>query len=117
MLCNLLRVRAAFTLPFTSLLAGAQSYPPKPIRLIVPFPAGGTTDILARAIAQKLSDALGHQFVVDNRPGAGGNIGSDIVAKSPPDGYTLLMGTVGTHAINVTLYPKMPYDAQKDFAP
>jgi tripartite-type tricarboxylate transporter receptor subunit TctC len=99
------------------LLATGQSYPSKPIRLVVPFPAGGTTDLLARAMAQKLSEALGQQVVVDNRPGAGGNIGSDIVAKSAPDGYTLLMGTVGTHAINVSLYAKMPYDAVKDFVP
>jgi tripartite-type tricarboxylate transporter receptor subunit TctC len=95
----------------------AQAYPNHPIRLVVPFPAGGTTDILARAIAQKLSESLGQPFVVDNRPGAGGNIGADIVAKSAPDGYTLLMGTVGTQAINVSLYAKMPYDAAKDFAP
>ncbi|MEO7133302.1 MAG: tripartite tricarboxylate transporter substrate binding protein [Vicinamibacterales bacterium] len=99
------------------LQAIAQNYPNKPVRLVVPFPAGGTTDLLARAMAQKLSDALGQQFVVDNRPGAGGNIGADIVAKSPPDGYTLLMGTVGTHAINPGLYAKMPYDHVKDFAP
>jgi tripartite-type tricarboxylate transporter receptor subunit TctC len=99
------------------LLATGQTYPSKPVRLVVPFPAGGTTDLLARAMAQKLSEALGQQFVVDNRPGAGGNIGSDIVAKSAPDGYTLLMGTVGTHAINVSLYAKMPYDAVKDFVP
>src|SRR3954470_15715498 len=94
---------------------GAQTYPTKSIRLVVPFPAGGTTDILARAAAQKLSEALGQQVIVDNRPGAGGNIGSDIVAKSAPDGYTLLMGTVGTHAINPSLYSKMPYDHIKDF--
>ena len=99
------------------LAANAQPYPNKPVRIVVPFPAGGTTDILARAMAQKLSDSLGQSFVVDNRPGAGGNIGSDHVAKSPPDGYTLLMGTVGTHAINPGLYPKMPYDHVKDFAP
>ena len=95
----------------------AQAWPNKPVRLVVPFPAGGTTDILARAMAQKLSESLGQAFVVDNRPGAGGNIGSDIVAKSAPDGYTLLMGTVGTHAINPGLYPKMPYDHVKDFVP
>src|SRR5690349_12578544 len=93
------------------------TYPTKPIRLIVPFPPAGTTDILARAVAQKLSETWGQQVVVDNHPGAGGNIGSDIVAKASPDGYTLLMGTVGTHAINPSLYAKMPYDHVKDFAP
>src|SRR4029453_1006317 len=91
--------------------------PPKPVRVVVPFPAGGTTDILARAAAQKLSETWGQQAIVDNRPGAGGNIGAELVAKSAPDGYTLLMGTVGTHAINASLYPKMPYDHVKDFAP
>jgi tripartite-type tricarboxylate transporter receptor subunit TctC len=93
------------------------NYPAKPVRLVVPFPAGGTTDILARAVAQKLSEAWGQQVIVDNRPGAGGNIGSDLVAKSKPDGYTLLMGTVGTHAINPSLYKNMPYDHVKDFVP
>ena len=97
--------------------AFAQPFPNKPIRIVVPFPAGGTTDVLARAAAQKLSDTLGQPAVVDNRPGAGGNIGAELVAKSPPDGYTLLMGTVGTHAINPALYPKMPYDHIRDFAP
>jgi tripartite-type tricarboxylate transporter receptor subunit TctC len=97
--------------------AFAQSYPSRTIRLVVPFPAGGTTDILAREVAQKLTEVLGQAVVVDNRPGAAGNIGSDLVAKSAPDGYTLLMGTVGTHAINPSLYSKMPYDHVKDFAP
>ena len=97
--------------------AFAQAYPTHSIRLVVPFPAGGTTDILARAAAQKLSESLGQSVVVDNRPGAAGNIGADIVAKSAPDGYTLLMGTVGTHAINPGLYAKMPYDHVKDFVP
>ena len=98
--------------------AGAQgAYPTKPVRLVVPFPPGGTTDILARAVAQKLSETWGQQVIVDNRPGAGGNIGSELVAKSAPDGYTLLMGTVGTHAINPSLYAKMPYDHVKDFTP
>ena len=97
--------------------AWAQAYPTKPIRLVVPFPAGGTTDILARGVAHKLSETLGQPVIVDNRPGAAGNIGADIVAKSPPDGYTLLMGTVGTHAINASLYAKMPYDHVKDFTP
>jgi len=102
------------------LLAGgawAQPYPTKSIRLVVPFPAAGTTDILAREVAQRLSVSFGQSVVVDNRPGAAGNIGSDMVAKSAPDGYTLLMGTVGTHAINPSLYAKMPYNHVKDFVP
>jgi tripartite-type tricarboxylate transporter receptor subunit TctC len=99
-------------------LAGAQpAYPSKPVRLVVPFPAGGTTDLLARAAAQKLFEAWGQQVIVDNRPGAAGNIGAELVSKAPPDGYTLLMGTVGTHAINTSLYAKMPYDHVKDFTP
>ena len=98
-------------------VASAQSYPNRTIRLVVPFPAAGTTDILARAAAQKLTEAFGQSVVVDNRPGAAGNIGADLVAKSAPDGYTLLMGTVGTHAINPSLYSKMPYDHVKDFVP
>jgi tripartite-type tricarboxylate transporter receptor subunit TctC len=109
-------VITAIAAPFT-FAQGAANYPTKPVRLVVPFPAGGTTDILARAVAQKLSEAWGQQVIVDNRPGAGGNIGSDLVAKSKPDGYTLLMGTVGTHAINPSLYKNMPYDHVKDFAP
>jgi tripartite-type tricarboxylate transporter receptor subunit TctC len=95
----------------------AQTYPNKPIKLVVPFPAGGTTDILARAVGAELTKAWGQQVIIDNRPGAGGNVGSEIVAKSAPDGYTLLMGTVGTHGINQALYPKLPYDPIKDFAP
>ena len=97
--------------------AGAQDYPTKPIRLVVPFAAGGATDVLARLVGERLTASLGQQVVVDNRPGAGGNIGSDIVARAEPDGYTILMGAVGTHAINPSLYPKMPYDPVKDFAP
>ena len=93
------------------------AWPTKPVRIVVPFAAGGTTDILARALAPELSKAFGQTFIVDNRPGAGGNVGADMVAKSPPDGYTLLMGTVGTHGINQSLYPKMPFDPIKDFAP
>ena len=93
------------------------AYPTKPILIVVPFPPGGTTDILARAAAQKMTEAWKEQAVVDNRPGAGGNIGAELVARSPADGYTLLMGTVGTHAINASLYAKMPYDHVKDFAP
>lgn len=98
-------------------LARAQAYPSKPIRVVVPFPPGGATDIFARLIGQKLSATFGQQVVVDNRPGAGGNVGADLVAKAEPDGYTLIMGTVGTHAINASLYPNMPYDMEKDFAP
>jgi len=104
-----------------SLLAGpaaAQgSWPTKPVRIVVPFAPGGTTDILARAVAPELSKAFGQQFIVDNRAGAGGNVGAEIVAKAPNDGYTLLMGTVGTHGINRALYPKLPYDPIKDFVP
>ncbi|SPR98329.1 Bug family tripartite tricarboxylate transporter substrate binding protein [Cupriavidus taiwanensis] len=95
----------------------ADPYPAKPIRLVVPFAAGGTTDILARAVAAELGKLPGWNVVVDNKPGAGGNIGADIVAKAAPDGYTLLMGTVGTHGINQSLYGKLPFDPIKDFAP
>src|SRR5215468_940323 len=95
----------------------AQSYPTKPIRLVVPFPAGGSLDVVARAIGQKLTDAWGQPVVIDNRPGAGGNIGADLVAKSPADGYTILEGALSTHAVNVSLYSKMPYDPVRDFAP
>lgn len=111
--------RAAFAAMALLLAAGAwaQAYPTRTIRLVVPFPAAGTTDILARDVAQRLSVSLGQSVVIDNRPGAAGNIGSDLVAKSAPDGYTLLMGTVGTHAINPSLYSKMPYDHVKDFVP
>jgi tripartite-type tricarboxylate transporter receptor subunit TctC len=102
--------------PF-ALAQSPAAYPSHPVRIVVPFPAGGTTDILARAIAQRYSEAFGQPFVVDNRPGAGGNLGAELVAKSAPDGYTLVMGTVGTHAINPNLYAKMPYDHVRDFAP
>jgi tripartite-type tricarboxylate transporter receptor subunit TctC len=96
----------------------AQSaWPSKPVRIIVPFAPGGTTDILARAIAPELSRAFGQSFVVENRAGAGGNLGADLVAKSPADGLTLLMGTVGTHGINRALYPTLPFDPIKDFSP
>ena len=93
------------------------SYPAKPIRFVVPFPAGGPLDIVARFLAQDLNRSWGQAVLVDNRPGAGGNIGADGVAKSAPDGYTILMGAVSTHAINVWLYSKLPYDPIKDFAP
>ena len=93
------------------------SWPTRPVRIVVPFAPGGTTDILARAMAPELQKAFGQPFVVENRTGAGGNIGADVVAKSAPDGYTLLMGTVGTHGINKALYSRMAFDPQKDFAP
>ena len=95
----------------------ANDYPSKPIRIIVPFPPGGTTDIMARLVGQKLTEAWKQQVVVDNRAGAGGLIGTDMVAKAQPDGYTLVMGTIGTHATNMSLTKKMPYDTLKDFAP
>jgi tripartite-type tricarboxylate transporter receptor subunit TctC len=98
-------------------IASAQTFPAKPIRIVVPFPPGGPADILARTIGQSLSEAWGQQVIVDNRAGAGGNIGSEIVAKAPPDGYTLLMGFVGTHAINASLYRDMPFDPVRDFEP
>lgn len=102
--------------PVTPLWAQA-GWPTRPVRIVVPFAAGGTTDILARALAPELGKAFGQTFIVDNKPGAGGNLGADAVAKSAPDGYNLLMGTVGTHAINAALYPKMPFDPVRDFVP
>ena len=97
--------------------AQASAWPSKPVRVVVPFAAGGTTDIIARALAPELQRAFGQAFVIDNKGGAGGNLGAAEVAKAAADGYTLLMGTVGTHAINAALYPKMPYDHVKDFVP
>ena len=109
-----LAVAAAGALPLGAL---AQNFPTKPITIIVPFSAGGTTDILARIVGQGLTTELGQSVVVDNKPGAGGNIGGSLAAKAAADGYTLFMGTVGTHAINQSLYKKMPFDPVKDFAP
>jgi len=100
-----------------SALFAQAAWPNKPVRIVVPFAPAGTTDILARALAPELGKAFGQVFIIDNRPGAGGNLGADMVAKSAPDGYTLLMGTVGTHAINAALYPKMPFDPVRDFTP
>ncbi|WP_119964694.1 Bug family tripartite tricarboxylate transporter substrate binding protein [Simplicispira lacusdiani] len=114
LLATVLACGAAALLP----IAHAQDpWPAKPVRIIVPFAPGGTTDILARAMAPELSRAFGQPFIVDNRAGAGGNVGADAVAKSAPDGYTLLMGTVGTHGINRALYAKLPFDPIRDFAP
>lgn len=114
-----LRTSARFALMLCvfSTVCAAQSYPSKPIRLIVPFAPGGGVDLIGRVIAQKLQDAWGPPVIVDNRGGGGGNIGTDMVAKSPPDGYTLLMGYVGNLAINPFLFRKLPYDPVKDFSP
>jgi hypothetical protein len=111
-----LALSAAFFV-FTQHGALAQTYPDKAIRLIVPFPPGGPADILSRAIGQKLTDSWSQPVVIDNRAGAGGGIGSDLAAKAAADGYTLLMGFVGTHAINPSLYTKLPYDNVKSFEP
>ncbi len=97
--------------------AAAQAFPSKPVKLVIPFPPGGSLDNIGRLIAQKLSETWGQQVVIENKPGAGGNIGADAVAKSPADGYAVVMGALSTHAVNPSLYAKMPYDAAKDFAP
>lgn len=112
-----LLVATAVGLALTAAEAAAQSFPSHPVKLVVPFPPGGSLDNVGRLIAQKLSDMWGQSVVVENKPGAGGNIGADFVAKSPPDGYTVVMGALSTHAVNPSLYPSMPYDARKDFIP
>ena len=105
-------------LPTAALSADApEAWPTKRITYVVPFAPGGNTDTLARIISEKLTGTLGQPVIVDNKPGAGGNIGSDFVAKAKPDGYTILGGTISSHAINSSIYPKMPYDATKDFEP
>src|SRR5262249_54813431 len=106
----------AFALAGTAVKAD-DKYPSKPVRIIVSFAAGGPTDTVARIMGARMGELLGQQFLVENKAGAGGNIGADVVAKSPPDGYALLMATVSTHAINPGLYRKMPYDPVRDFAP
>src|SRR4051812_40099547 len=108
---------AAAVAGVTAVPARAQDYPNRPITLVVPFAPGGSTSIVARIVADKLSEALGQQIVVENRPGAGGTVGTRAVAKSTPDGYTLLLGYTGTLAIGPTLYPNAGYDPRKDFAP
>ncbi len=112
-----LKLLAATTLAFVTAAGHAQTWPSKPIRLISPFAPGGGADITARAIVPRLTSALGHPVIVDNRGGAGGMVGVDLAAKSPPDGYTIVLGTVGNIAVNPSLYSKMPYDPQKDLAP
>ena len=100
-----------------SIVLAQQTYPAKPIRMVAPFAAGGLVDVLARAVGDKLRPALGQPVIIDNRPGAGGNIGADLVAKAEPDGYTLLMSSAGILTINESLYPKMPFNAATAFAP
>jgi tripartite-type tricarboxylate transporter receptor subunit TctC len=108
----------AALLPVASVVRAAnEEYPDKPVRLVVPFPPGGGADNLARAIMPKVSQALGKPIIIDNKPGAGGNVGAELVAGSPPDGYTLLYGTNGTHSINQALYQHLRFDPIKDFAP
>ena len=114
-LCASLAIAALSTLALPA--AHAQSYPNKPIKIVVPFPAGGTSDVLARIFGQKMTEHWGQPVVVENRPGASGNLGADQVAKSAPDGYTLLLATSSTHSIGPNLNPKMPYDAVRDFTP
>lgn len=113
-LCTVVYVASAFAAGHSQ---AQQAYPTKPIRMICPFPPGGTTDVVARLVAQKLTEAWGQQVVVDNRPGAGGIIGTEIVAKAAPDGYTVLLGSITTHAVNPALYKKLNFDPVKDFAP
>ena len=107
---------AAFASLFATTVA-AQVFPSKSIRIIAPFPPASVADVLARPIAQKMNETWGQPVIVENRTGAAGSVGSDVVAKAPPDGYTLLLGTIGTNAINDALYSKMPYDVRTDFAP
>jgi len=112
-----LTVAAVLAVAVTTPPAHAQNYPNKPVRIVVPFAPGGTTDILARLVGQRLNEALGHAVVIDNRPGANGALGTDMVAKSSPDGYTIVMGYLGSLAVNPHLYSKLPYDPMQDFAP
>ncbi len=108
---------ALISLPFPTAALAQAPWPSRPIRFVVPYPPGGPLDQVARALAEKLRDPLGQPVLVDNKPGAGGNLGADLVAKSAPDGYSIVMGAVATHAINPYLFAKMPYDANRDFSP
>ena len=117
MKCIYLKLVAGISLALVTGWAAAQAYPAKPVRLVVPFPAGGATDILARAISIKAAEKLGQPIVIDNRAGAGGTIGSALVAKSPADGYTLLIATGSTHSIGPIINPTIPYDVVSDFEP
>ena len=113
----LFRSFVAFVFACIALQAAAQTYPAKPVHVIVPFPPGGAADLLTRALGKKLTEAWGQAVIADNRPGAGGNIGAEAAAKSAPDGYTLLMAAVTTHAVSMSLYSKLGYDLEKDLAP
>ena len=112
-----MRILVAALLAVFAGAAGAQTYPNKPIRIVVPYAAGGTSDILARQIGPKLTDAWGQPVVVENKPGANGNVGADFVAKSAPDGYTLLLTDLGGLVISASVYPKLPFNPAKDFSP
>jgi len=112
-----MKILAAALLTLAASVAGAQTYPSKPMRVIVPYAPGGTSDILARQIGPKLTDAWGQPVIVENKPGANGNVGADFVAKSPADGYTLLLTDVGGLVISASVYPKLPFDPSKDFSP
>src|SRR4051812_34698723 len=110
----LVRLVLTATAVCVPLWCGAQIYPSKPVRVVIPWPPGGSNDVVGRIVMQKLSEAMGHQFVIDNRPGAAGSIGADVVAKAPPDGYTLMVHST-THVGNAHLYKKLAYDTLKDF--
>src|SRR3954464_11573127 len=116
-MATMIRVALAGMALVIAATAHAQSYPAKLVRIVVPFPPGGSTDLLARKLAEKLQASMGQSVIVENKPGAGGAVGSEFVAKSPPDGYTLLLGVTGSHGISVSLNPKLPYHPLKDFAP
>ena len=113
----LARFLFAMAVAAASPLCSAQAWPSRPVHFIVPFPAGGSTDVVGRLLADKLAESLKQPFVVENRAGAGGTLGSDVVAKAAPDGYTMLLGTSSTHAIAASLYSRLPYNATRDFAP
>ncbi len=113
----LLKLFAACVLAACAFTVSAQPYPSKPLRFVVPFPPGGSTDLLARRLCERLQASMGQPCVVENKPGAGGAVGSEFVAKAAPDGYTLLLGVTGSHGISVSLNPKLPYHPIKDFAP
>jgi tripartite-type tricarboxylate transporter receptor subunit TctC len=111
------KILLALVVSVAATLAHAQTFPAKPITIVVPFPPGGVTDPVARAFGQKISESVGQPVIVDNRPGGGGLIGAEVVKRAPADGYTIFFGHFGTHAVNPSLYAKLPYDPVKDFAP